>query len=156
MCGFASFVAVGIYEINDAVQVADIPTTSVLVHKFGKLTVKLPEICSELPLRPRGGILSVRDTAPRAESTAGIVGAFIRVTAFRCPVRVLKEISTGKDGQNPRKAVVFHDHIHGKPTEKAVVLLVPGGICRLFGIGEKLCPFVCYRFLYHPFPPPIR
>ena len=142
MCGFASFVAVGIYEINDAVQVADIPTTSVLVPQFGKLTVKLPEICSELPLRPRGGILSVRDTAPRAESTAGIVGAFIRVTAFRCPVRVLKEISTGKDGQNPRKAVVFHEHIQGKPTEKTVVLLVPNGIGRFLGIGEKPRPVV--------------
>ena len=142
MCGFASFVAVGIYEINDAVQVADIPTTSVLVHKFGKLTVKLPEICSELPLRPRGGILSVRDTAPRAESTAGIVGAFIRVTAFRCPVRVLKEISTGKDGQNPRKSVVLHNHIHGKSTEKTVVLLVPNGIGRFLGIGEKPRPVV--------------
>ena len=156
MCGFAQFVAVGVYEICDAAQVADIPPTAVFVHQFGKRTVKLPEICFELPLRFWSGILSVRDTAPRAESTAGIVGAFIRVTAFRCPVRVLKEISTGKDGQNPRETVVFHEHIHGKPTEKAVVLLVPGGICRLFGIGEKLCPFVCYRFLYHPFPPPIR
>ena len=144
MCGFAHFVAVGIYEINDAVQVADIPPTAVFVYKLVKRIVKLPKIRSELPLRPRGGILFVRNTAPCAESAAGIVGALIRITAFRCPVRVVKEISPRKDSQYPREAVVFHEHIHGKPTEKAVVLFVPNGIGRFFGIGEIFRPFVCY------------
>ena len=144
MCGFAHFVAVSVYEIRDAAQVADIPPTAVLVYKFGKRIVKLMKICFELPLRLWGSILSVRDTAPRAESAAGIVGALIRITAFRCPVRVVKEISPRKDSQYPREAVVFHEHIHGKPTEKAVVLFVPNGIGRFFGIGEIFRPFVCY------------
>ena len=99
MCGFARFVAVGVYEVYDAAQVADIPPTAAFVYKLGKRIVKLAEICFELPLRPRGGILFVRNTAPCAESAAGIVGALIRITAFRCPVRVVKEIPTGKNGE---------------------------------------------------------
>ena len=156
MCGFAHFVAVGVYEIRDTAQVADIPPTAVFVYKLGKRIVKLPKICFELPLRPRGGILFFGNTAPSAKSAACVIGAFIRVIGSLCSVRVVKEISTGKDGQNSRETVVFHEHIHGKPTEKAVVLLVSDGIGRFFGIGEIFRPFVCYRFICHPFPPPIR
>ena len=144
MCGFAHFVAVGVYEIRDAVQVKDIPHTAAFVYKLGKRIVKLTKIWFELPFRLLGGILFVRNTAPRTEGAAGIVGALIRITAFWCPVRIVKEISTGKDSQYPCETVVFHEHIHRKLTEKAVVLLVPGGIGRFFRIGEKLRPFVCY------------
>lgn len=90
MCGFAHFVAVGVNEIRNAAQVADIPPTAVLIYKLGKRIVKLAKICFELPLRLWGGILFVRNTAPCAESTAGVVGALIRITAFRCPVRFLQ------------------------------------------------------------------
>ena len=123
-------------------QVEDIPPTAVFVYKLGERIVKLPEIRFELPLCFWSGILFVRNTAPCAESTAGIVGAFIRITAFRCSVRVVKEISPRKDSQYPRETVVFHEHIHRKPTEKAVVLLVSDGIGRFLGIGEKLRPVV--------------
>ena len=82
---------------------ADIPPTAVLVYKFGKRIVKLTEICSELPLRPRGGILFVRNTAPYAESAACVIGALIRVIGSLCSVRIVKKISTGKDSRNPMK-----------------------------------------------------
>lgn len=38
MRAFAHLVTVGVDEVNDTVQVPDIPSTAVLVHKFGKRT----------------------------------------------------------------------------------------------------------------------
>ena len=61
---FAYLVAAGVNEIYDAVQMPYIPPTAVLVHKFGKRTVKFPEIRFELPLRLLGGNLLVENTAP--------------------------------------------------------------------------------------------
>ena len=43
-----------------------------------------------------------------------------------------------------------------RPTEKTVVLLVFYGVGRSVRIGKKFRPFVRYRFIRHPFPPPIR
>ena len=98
MCGFARFVAVGIYEINDTVQVPNIPSIAVLVHKLGELTVKLTEIRFELPLRPRGGILFVRNTAPGTQGTVCVIGALIRIAIFARSVRVVNKRNTEKKG----------------------------------------------------------
>ena len=98
MCGFARFVAVGVYEVYDAAQVADIPPTAAFVYKLGKRIVKLAEICFELPLRPRGGILFVRNTAPGTQGTVCVIGALIRIAIFARSVRVVNKRNTEKKG----------------------------------------------------------
>ena len=113
------------YEIRDGVNMAVIPPCAVLVHKLRKFLVIIGKADLELPFRIWSGIfLFVGHTAPSTESASGVLDTFSRSSVLQRAVGIMKEIPTGKDGENAGKSLEILDHIGGEPSEKGGILTV--------------------------------
>lgn len=109
------------------------PTTAFPVHQPRELSVKPSEICSELPCRFGGGFFLVRNTAPGAQTPAGVFDSHTRLCR-QTSVWLMEQKSSGKDGQHPGQALKIHQCVKGEPAQIGGVLLVGDSIVNRPGI----------------------